>query len=112
MKIAPRIVGKVTVLDMEGKLDATSTPVLKDAVKGLIAEGKTLLVLNLTKVPFVNSTGLGTMVSILKELRAVKGVVKLYKLQPYVNELFEVTQLVKVFEIFADEESAIQSFDR
>lgn len=110
MNIEVRTENNISILDAEGKIDATSNQILKDKIKELVAEGQHNIVLNMEKVPFVNSTGLGTLVGILKELRGLKGTVKLIHLQPYVQELFEVTQLVKVFEIFDDEGLAVKSF--
>ena len=111
MNIEARKLDNATIVDAEGKLDATSTPAIKECIKSLMEEGRTQILLNLEKVPFVNSTGLGALVGILKDLRGHKGILKLLNLQPYVQELFEVTQLVKVFEIFTDEDTAVKSFE-
>ena len=62
------------------------------------------------KVDFINSSGLGALVSILKEVRNSQGSMRLTNLAPYVKEIFDITQLTNIFEIFPDEKQAISSF--
>jgi len=66
--------------------------------------------LNLANVEFINSSGLGSLVSIMKEARLNKGRLTFSNLANYVQEIFEITQLSHIFEIFATEEEALNSF--
>ena len=66
--------------------------------------------LNLSQVDFINSSGLGSLVSIMKEVRLQKGRFTLSNLASYVQEIFEITQLSHIFEIFATEEEALSSY--
>lgn len=98
-----------TVLRLEGRLDLNSSSKLKEQVKELVSEGSTNIVLDLGGVGFVNSSGLGTLVSILKDVRIVKGQMVLCKPAQYVQEIFEITQLSHIFDIYANENEAVES---
>jgi anti-sigma B factor antagonist len=66
--------------------------------------------LNLGEVDFINSSGLGVLVSIMKEIRMNKGRLTLSNLASYVQEIFEITQLSHIFEIFTSEDEALNSY--
>jgi len=71
---------------------------------------KTMIHLSLAEVDFINSSGLGVLVSIMKEIRLNKGRLTLSNLASYVQEIFEITQLSHIFEIYVTEEEAIGSY--
>jgi len=102
--------GSCTVLKLNGRLDLNSSSRLKEQVKELASEGVVNLILDLSEVGFVNSSGLGTLVSILKDVRLVKGQMVLCNLAQYVQEIFEITQLSHIFDIYPTEEAALESF--
>ena len=110
MKISVNEMGKVTVLELDGKLDLSSAADLKERVKALLTERKTNLHLNMRRVDFINSSGLGAMVSLMKEIRVHRGRLTLSDLAPYVSEIFEITQLSHVFEIFQNVDEAVASY--
>ncbi len=99
-----------TVLELSGRLDLNSSSQLKGQVKELLAEGETNLVLDMSDVNFINSSGLGTLVSILKDVRMVKGRMVVCNLAQYVQEIFEITQLSHIFDIYPSVKEATQSF--
>lgn len=99
----------VDVLRITGRLDLVSSNNLKDCVRQRLGEKRTLLVLNMKGVDFINSSGLGALVSILKDVRLVNGRLVLSELAPYVQEIFAITQLSNVFEIHSTEQEAVQS---
>ena len=99
----------VDVLKISGRLDLVSSNNLKDSVRQRLDEKRTLLVLNMRGVDFINSSGLGALVSILKDVRLVSGRLALSELAPYVQEIFEITQLTNVFEIHPTETEAVDS---
>lgn len=101
--------GTVNVLVLRGRLDLASGSALKEQVKDQFEKGKTQIHLNLGEVEFINSSGLGALVSIMKETRLRKGRLTLSNLASYVQEIFEITQLSHIFEIFQTEEEALQS---
>jgi anti-sigma B factor antagonist len=110
MDIQKRLEGDVAVLSLEGRLDLTSASSLKEASKEVLTGSSKKVVLNMDKVDFINSSGLGALVSILKEVRNSQGSMRLTNLAPYVKEIFDITQLTNIFEIFPDEKQAISSF--
>lgn len=97
-------------LSLKGRLDITSSSTLKDDVLRHVQQGRRQLILNLGQVDFINSSGLGTLVSILKEVRLAKGRLVLSNLASYVKEIFEITQLSNIFEIFDSESEAQEVF--
>ncbi len=97
-------------LSLKGRLDITSSTSLKDDVLRHVQKGRKNLILNLAQVDFINSSGLGTLVSILKEVKLAKGRLVLSNLASYVREIFEITQLSNIFEIFESEAEAQDVF--
>ncbi|UCC45184.1 MAG: STAS domain-containing protein [Candidatus Zixiibacteriota bacterium] len=111
MEIELREEGGVVVLTLKGRLDLASGSGLKEQVKELLNKEKNLLHLNLSQVDFINSSGLGVLVSIMKEARLGKGRLTLSDLASYVREIFEITQLSHIFEIFPSEAEALKSYE-
>jgi len=73
MEIKSREEGSVTVLSVNGRLDLASGSALKEVIKRLFEQEKSAIHLNLSEVEFINSSGLGALVSIMKEVRMQKG---------------------------------------
>lgn len=97
-------------LSLKGRLDIASSASLKDDILRHVGRGQNRIILNLAQVDFINSSGLGTLVSILKEVRLAKGRLVLSNLASYVQEIFEITQLSNIFDIFASEADAQDVF--
>lgn len=100
------------VLYLEGRLDLATGGNLKDEVKKLCDSGSKRIHLNLVKVEFINSSGLGSLVSVMKQVRIKKGRLTLSNLASYVREIFDITQLSHVFEIFEDQPEALASNEK
>jgi anti-sigma B factor antagonist len=101
--------GDTVVMHISGRLDMATGSALKDQVKKLSEQGKRRIHMNLRNVDFINSSGLGALVSIMKEIRLHRGRLTLSDLAGYVREIFEITQLSHIFEIFATEDEALYS---
>ena len=110
MDITKKESNGVSIMKLKGRLDLASGAGLKDEVKALMDKEMNLIHLNLSEVDFINSSGLGVLVSIMKEVRVQKGRLTLSDLASYVQEIFEITQLSHIFEIFPTEEEAINSY--
>ncbi len=110
MEITIRDETNVTILALKGRLDLGTGSAVKEQVKNLFEKEKTMIHLNLAEVEFINSSGLGSLVSIMKEVRLRKGRLTLSNLDSYVQEIFEITQLSHIFEIFATEEETLNSY--
>jgi anti-sigma B factor antagonist len=94
----------------EERLDAHNSGELKAQMLNLFEEGKNNLVVNLEDVRFVDSSGLGSLVSGFKNASARNGSLKLCGLQPQVKSMFELTRLHRVFEIFPHADDALNSY--
>ncbi len=94
----------------EERLDAHNSGELKAQMLKLFEEGKSNLVVDLADVRFVDSSGLGALVSGFKNASSRSGSLKLAGLQLQVKSMFELTRLHRVFEIFTDPEDALASF--
>jgi len=94
----------------EERLDAHNSGDLKAQMLKLFEEGKNSLVIDLQAVRFVDSSGLGALVSGFKNASSRNGNLKLSGLQLQVKSMFELTRLHRVFEIFSDVEEALDSF--
>ena len=110
MNITQKVDGDVNILGLQGRLDLTSASELKDASRDIIDKENCKLVLNMEAVDFINSSGLGALVSILKDVRSSKGTLKLSNLAPYIKEIFEITQLSNIFDICENDQIAKSSF--
>lgn len=111
LKINNRDVGGVTVMDLNGRLtlgDASAQ--LREALRGLMKEGKSKIVLNLGEVTYIDSSGLGELVSGFSTVKKQGGQLKLANLTQKVNDLLTITKLYTVFEIHNDEKTAVGSF--
>jgi len=101
----------ITVLDLRGRITVgPEASALRERVSQLVAANVRNLVLNLAEVDYIDSTGLGALVIVATTLRKNGGNVKLLKLNRRNIELMVMTKLATVFEFFADEQDAVNSF--
>lgn len=100
----------VAVLALSGRLDLGNGNQLKQNIKEILDSGRTAIHLNLKDLEFVNSSGLGALVSIMKEIRLHRGRLTISDMAEYVREVFDITQLSHIFEIFPTEEEALRSY--
>jgi anti-sigma B factor antagonist len=112
MTIATREIDHVTVVDIHGRITlGDETKRLRDVVRGLIGAGKKKIVLNLAHVDFIDSSGVGELVSCFTAARNAGGDLKLFGLTKKVQDILNVTKLYTVFDIKDDEFTAVKSFD-
>jgi anti-sigma B factor antagonist len=111
LTIASREVNGVTVLDLSGRITLGEGSVqLRDAIRGLISKGQKKILLNLAEVNYIDSSGLGELVSAFTTAKNQQAEVKLLKLTKKVHDLLQLTKLYTVFDIKDDEAGAIASF--
>jgi anti-sigma B factor antagonist len=111
IKLNTRQVGDVTVLDLAGRItlgEGSST--LRDSLKELVAKGEKKVLLNLGDVTYIDSSGIGELVSGFTTVTNQGGSLKLLGLNKRVKDLLQVTKLYTVFETFEDEAEAVRSF--
>jgi anti-sigma B factor antagonist len=111
MKFSSRIVSGVSIIDVEGKILLGEGDVeIKQAVDDLIEKGHKRVLLNLARVPYVDSAGLGEIIRCFTALRKSGGTLKMLAPNPRLVDLLTITNLVNVFESYDDETSALRSF--
>ncbi|SPE18301.1 Anti-sigma factor antagonist [Candidatus Sulfotelmatomonas gaucii] len=111
LAIASREVDGVTVLDLSGRITLGEGSVqLRDAIRDLIGKGQRRILLDLGEVNYIDSSGLGELVSAFTTAKNQGANLKLLKLTKKVHDLLQLTKLYTVFDIYDDEASAIASF--
>ena len=113
MKVTTRQVDGITVLDLSGRITLGEGSVqLRDAVRDLLVKGSKLILLNLADVNYIDSSGIGELVSAYTTVRNQGGELKLLNLTKKVHDLLQITKLYTVFDVKDDEASAIASYAR
>jgi anti-sigma B factor antagonist len=111
MQITEREKEGIALLDCVGQLVAgESTGTMRETLNQLISAGKSRLILNLAGVTYIDSSGLGALVMCFSTARRAGGTMKLLNLSRRTVELIVLTRLETVFEVFDDEQSAVNSF--
>jgi len=103
-------VNEVAVVVLKGSLDVSKQMSLKADLAKISSDSDNDLVLNFTDVNFIDSSCLGALVSLTKEVRNCKGDIKISNVNDDVRSIFQITRLDKIFEIFDDVDSAVESF--
>ncbi len=111
MTASTRLVGGVTIVDLSGRIVAgDGSAALRDLTRNLISEGKKKILLNLRKVDYIDSSGLGELVSAFTSMRSQGGELKLLNLTKRVHFLLQITKLLTVFDVTDDEATSVKSF--
>ena len=99
---------EVRLVDLEGEVDVYSSTQLKQDLAQIINEGAKYIVLNLSRVEYLDSTGLGLLIGALKRLRENEGDLVIVSPNSRIMRVFEITGLYKVFNIYASEAEAFE----
>ena len=111
LKILERQAGDITVLDMEGRITIGEGSVaLRSAVRRLLEEGKKNILLNLAGVGYIDSSGIGELVSSYTAIKNQEGQLKLLSLTEKLRDLLTITKLLTVFDAYDTEAEALKSF--
>jgi len=111
MKASIRQIGHVAVVDLSGKITiGEGDVVLREKVQELLDNGHKAILLNLEKVGYMDSAGIGELVACYKRAKEKEGVVKLLNPSGKVYDLLQLTKLEEVFDTFRDEKEALVSF--
>lgn len=111
MDIKPEKQGKIMVLKCMGSLDAECVSQFKKSSQKLVEEGNRYFVIDAGGLTFVDSMGLGAIISLMRRVQADRGEVKIAALSPDVRMIFELTRLHRVFDICATAGEACKKFD-
>ena len=111
LKASSRQVDGVTVVDLSGRIVlGEGSDTLREALRDLVDHGRKKILLNLADVNYIDSSGLGALVSGYTSLAGQQGQLKLVNLTKKVHDLLQITKLLTVFEVYEDEEAALKSF--
>ena len=111
MKISTRQVDGVTVVDCSGRITLGEGSVtMRDTVRELLSKGQKKLLLNLGEVTYIDSSGIGELVSAFTTVRNQGGELKLLNLTKKVHDLLQITKLYTVFDVREDEAGAVKAF--
>jgi len=110
-KLSSRQVGDVTVIDVSGRITlGEGSSNLREGIRGLMAQGNKKLLLNLGDVSYIDSSGIGELVSGFTSVANQGGQLKLLNLTKRVKDLLQITKLYTVFEVYDEEAAAVRSF--
>src|SRR5438093_8971272 len=111
MKVSTRQVDGVTIVDCSGRITlGEGSVMLKDTVRELLSKGQKRILLNLGDVNYIDSSGIGELVSAFTTVRNQGGELKLLNLTKKVHDLLQITKLYTVFDVKDEEAAAVKSF--
>jgi anti-sigma B factor antagonist len=109
MEIATRIVGKCKALDCRGEITlGPATAAIRNAIREAVQDGTPRVILNLAKVSYIDSAGIGELISGYIHVKNQGGDLSLLNLTKKINTLLVIAKLTTVFEIYEDEKSALE----
>jgi anti-sigma B factor antagonist len=111
MKASTRQVDGITIVDLSGRITlGEGSVVLRDNIRDIVGQGHKKILLNLGDVTYIDSSGIGELVSAFTTVRNQGGELKLLNLTKKVHDLLQITKLYTVFDVRDDEAGAIKSF--
>ena len=111
LKSSSRQVDGVTILDLSGRITlGEGSVVLRDTIRELLGKGDKKILLNLGDVTYIDSSGIGELVSAFTAVRKEQGELKLLNLTKKVHDLLQITKLYTVFDVKDDEAAAIAAY--
>jgi anti-sigma B factor antagonist len=106
-----REVGPVTILDLSGRISlGEGSALLRKTIRDLLEGGQSKILLNLGDVNYIDSSGIGELVSAFSAVRNRDGELKLLNLTKKVHDLLQITKLFTVFDVYNDEPTAVRSY--
>ena len=106
-----RSVGDVSIVDLKGRVTHGSGDLeMRETVQHLLDDGKKKFVINLEKVTFMDSAGIGELVACHKRAVEKSGTIKILKPNEKLLDLFTITKLIEIFDIYESEKDALQAF--
>jgi len=109
MQITEKIIEEVHIISISGRIDTITSKDLEAKLKEAIEERKEKIIINLAEVDYISSVGLRVLLAALKGQKQNQGSIPLVSLQPFVQNIFKITGLDKMFQIFPTDEAAFQS---
>lgn len=100
----------VVIFDINGEIDLYNAPEIKKKIKEFMDQGKHNIIVNLDKVSYIDSSGIGVLISSLSQLKKVGGGLKIINVYASVKKVFELTKLTSFFDIYENEKDAVESY--
>lgn len=101
----------VSILELEGKITiGEGDVILRQSIEKLLHEGKKSILLNMGRITYMDSSGIGELLSCFKDVAQSGGHLKLLNISTRIKDLLQITQLLSVFEYFDDQDKALASF--
>ena len=110
MKIMTERRGECTLCKIDGEINLNTSPELRKAFDGFIRNNMKKIVIDFSGVPYVDSSGLATLIELLQRLKKINGALRISCVSEKVKDVFEITKLHKLFDIFDDQASALENF--
>src|SRR5215472_1012477 len=111
MKASTRQVNGVTIVDLSGRITlGEGSVILRDTIRDLLSKGQKKILLNLGDVSYIDSSGIGELVSAYTTVRNQGGDLRLLNLTKKVHDLLQITKLYTVFDVKDDETTAVRAF--
>jgi len=113
MKASTRQQQDITIVDLSGQIKlGEGSSVLRDTIKDLLGKGRKKILLNLADINYIDSSGVGELVSAFTSVRNQGGELKLLHLTKKVHDILQITKLYTVFDVRDDEAEALASFNK
>jgi anti-sigma B factor antagonist len=109
MEITEKIIGDICIISISGRIDTVTSKDVEAKLDGAIEESKEKIIINLEKMDYISSVGLRVLLAALKKQRQNQRSLQLASLQPFVQNIFKITGLDMVFQIFPTEDAAFKS---
>jgi anti-sigma B factor antagonist len=110
MDILEKKSNDIQIITLGGRMDAYSSNDVERQLNSLIEANQVKIILNLTGLEYISSSGLRVLLAALKKSRKASGDIRLAGMRPYVKEVFDIAGFTQLFKIFDQEEAAIDSF--
>jgi anti-sigma B factor antagonist len=113
MTTSTRQVGDVAIVDISGKIVlGEECATLREVVRDLLSKGQKKMIFNLGMVDYIDSSGLGNLISVFTSVRKQGGELKLLNLTNKIHDLLQITKLYTIFDVLDNEAIAVKSFDK
>lgn len=100
---------QIPIVNLNGEIDLHTCGIFRDTLRDLIEDKHYQLVVNLAQVPYLDSAALGVLVDAVRRVREHDGSISLVSTTPFVRRAFEITRLVKIFQMYDDNEAALEN---
>ncbi|MCK9615088.1 MAG: STAS domain-containing protein [Candidatus Omnitrophica bacterium] len=110
MNITEEKKGGITICNISGEINITTSPQLRKSFESFVEANVAKIVVDFSQVSYIDSSGLATFIELLQRLKKIGGTFRICNMNQKVKNIFEVTKLHKLFEIFDTREAALSNF--